>query len=544
MSASRTSIFLALLIFLGIAVRAAGLSTHFSHIDDHGVARTILNYKNGIEPLPPATTLKDKIKNEFRKWTCVPRHWTYAPLQYLMTYAMVWPEQTYRQNLFWGRLPSFLAAVGAFALFLLFYWKYERFTTSSVFLAAALFALSWENIIYAQQMQSYAIGVTAATAILVMLMYVARREKISWLETGVLISTLGVLSYAQYQVLFLVPAFFIALFWAKTSIKKLAASAVFYGVLITPLYLLFLRQQKAQAGVNWNAGPHNEFLFDGFFSAVPFFIQNTFITVTRMIAFVPEEHILFLPISLFFFALLVFGAVRFCRPQERKKKLLGVFFLVTALTWAGLIVMHKLTLGPTRHQLILLPFLLVLIAEGWNGLAHRLQPSLRPFATPGLVSIIVLLFAISFPSIYASRRDRFDEKQLEELFRTYAVGSVISTDYSWQLGLMEGIWRRINYFESETMVYPYHEEIVDPFQTIAFISQRAPQTPEVFELAKFKLNLYQNLNGRPGKTLNASLKDYQQVYSKEISSDVEVEFSKLTKNGTNGFYLTILQRRT
>src|SRR5690606_3243572 len=121
---------------------------------DIGVAKSILDHERSGSP---------------GTFTSVARFWTYAPFQFWFTPLLIHPDQTYREFLFWGRLPSVFFSVLGLALLAFFYRLYDRWKTGRVFAALAILAFSWENIIHARQMHNYALGVTAFIALMVLL---------------------------------------------------------------------------------------------------------------------------------------------------------------------------------------------------------------------------------------------------------------------------------------------------------------------------------------------------------------------------------------
>ncbi|MCM8775322.1 MAG: hypothetical protein NC930_03075, partial [Candidatus Omnitrophica bacterium] len=160
-------IFIGLLILAGILVRLIDLGEHFTHVDDIGVAKSILNAKApysipmkeegmddakifmadaGIKGSLPfwdqvvsiSLNLLEKVMgaqlykafaSQARKLFAVSRAWTYAPLQFFITYFLIETDQSYREKIFWGRFPSFLFGVGGLFLIVWFYAVYDRLKT-------------------------------------------------------------------------------------------------------------------------------------------------------------------------------------------------------------------------------------------------------------------------------------------------------------------------------------------------------------------------------------------------------------------------------
>jgi hypothetical protein len=254
---------LGLLIGAGIFVRIVDLGTHFGHYDDLAVATTILEAKTRTSPdlndigddfkvnMPPSVkdykesvmslgitqrlSVPSWIHDVYRqpavsaalRWvhgvTRVPAHLTYAPLQFLITHHLVHPGQTYRETLFWGRLPSFIFGVLGLLLWIGLYHRLGQLRAPAAFLGLAVLAFSWENIIYAKQMQTFSIGVPSLLCLLILLLHIHEQNNYTCLRMLICGFLLSSLSYAQYQVLFFVPAFLLTLFlsaWKQNPTHK------------------------------------------------------------------------------------------------------------------------------------------------------------------------------------------------------------------------------------------------------------------------------------------------------------------------------------
>ncbi len=556
-----TAIAVTLLILLGAAARFADLDTHFTHIDDLGVARTFI-FNSTV-----AKGRGMQLKNLFDKITIIPHEFTYAPLQFFITYFLVSPEQSYRQILFWGRFPSCLFGILGLLSLVIFFRKYDRFKTPAVFIALALLAFSHENIIYAKQMESYSIGVFAAVWVLILLISGMRRGNFSLKKLLTAFAGMALLSYMQYQVIFLTPAFALALLayhlltdrihWREIILNLLIGGAL-YGLLIFPEYHSFIHFHASfkPPGLNWNAGPSQEFslqflpgtpLFTRIAGFVLLFARNLPVVFGSMISFVPEDSLLFHPVTVFFLALFILGIAGLFKTRRLSKKMLGLFFLAVAAIWMALVVTKKLAFSPTRHSLILLPFFAVVAAEGWNSLLGILKPFSRVrswarFAHIPLIGFILIMFGVSFPRFLSERKDPFDEKEIEQKLSEFNVDTVIATGWTWNLSLMKNVWEKYSYFEEEFRIAPSYRTHPVPFKTIAFISHRNTLNPGIFEAMKYRINLHSLTAGEGGGLWTSTPEDYRMVYSKEIVSDVEIDFSKRTQNGTNSFFFYILRK--
>src|SRR3990167_2431660 len=178
-------LFFFILLAAAAYVRFADLATHMTYVDDIGVAKTILTYKKinyfdssvmnrELQSTPygvrgPAFDFLKQVRNagllypvldilkQVMRMTYIPRQWTYAPLQFFGTYYLLHDHQSYREKIFWGRFPSFVMGMLGILAAAFFYRRYEQEENASCLFGVSLMSFSWEIIIYANQIESYAI---------------------------------------------------------------------------------------------------------------------------------------------------------------------------------------------------------------------------------------------------------------------------------------------------------------------------------------------------------------------------------------------------
>ncbi len=554
--------FLALLLTAGIFVRFIDLGTQFSHIDDLGIAKSILDAK--AVPMPAHAGAVQFFHHYWEQLTAVPNHWTYAPAEYFLTTLLVTPGHSYRETLFLGRLPSFLFALLSLGMWILFCKKYDRLRTPFVSVGLALLVFSWQNIVYAKLMQSYSIGVFSSTVLFILLWSQLRpgAQSLNSRIGGAII--LAILSHTQYQILFMAPAYFGTLFihdWLRGGQNKrraflnLLIPAILFVGMVYPMYIAFIKRQSVTSGLHWNAGPNKEFelILDPTQSpllqiktALIFFARNTYIVYGSMIAFMPEKGFLFEILRALFFILFLTGLAHIALSRITRKKLIGLFFLGIAAVWAYLVFRGRLAYSPTRHSMILLPYFAFLTAEGWICILSFLQKGKKPaflrFATIPLLLAIILPFVFTFSARITERKDAFDEDQIAKTLDQYQVDVVYATNFTQTPALMPSVLKNHNYFDQENMAGPYVDRGKKPFQTVAFISQRDRLSPAVFEGMRFRTRLYCAMNHLPCVNQMGAPQDYKLVYAQEKNSDVEIDPSNRTRNGTNSLFFYILHR--
>ncbi|MBI3307528.1 MAG: hypothetical protein HYZ84_06975 [Candidatus Omnitrophica bacterium] len=534
---------LAVILAVGIYTRFTDLAWHFSNVDDRGVAEIILLNRHTGEfgPLP------------------IPRYYTYAPLQFLITPFLISASQSYREMLFWGRLPSCAAGILGIILLAIFYRVRDGRLSGKAVIAAALLACSWENIVHAKQMHNYALSVTATIAFFILYAYLAARPVLTLRALLAASVGLAVIANAQYQILAFIPWFYLGLFISRIRGEKsipqlagkVAASGLAYGVLFFPTWFFFLRRfLKENMGAPIAAyGSNGEFLFhlpgqaallEKLRYTITFFVKNFFIVFQSNTAFVPEKSMWFWPVSIFLLVLFFAGLAAFMSSRESKLKAFGIFFAGVALGWTILIVLGKLTFSPTRHTLILLPFFVVIIAEGWEWLWTQLPAFFMRYeirAAALLASGVLALCLAYFPVFLQERRDPFVEKDLVAILERYKVGIILTNGRSDGLNMMPAI----RSYRDKALT-----QMSDPFQTIAWISKSELAVP--YEQCDSYRNAY-NLNivkqaqqtGTMEPIASHPCSEYRKVYEKKMDSAVQVDFSTRMRVDmyTNGFFFYI-----
>lgn len=544
---------LAGLVLFGAWARCWDLAWHFAHSDDIGVARTILQAKSqGVFGL-----------------FAVPANWTYAPFQFLFTSFLVHPGQSYRELLFWARLPSCVFSIAGLVSLVFLYRTMEGGRSRRVFLALALLACSWEAIIHAKQMHNYGLGVWASILLLQLLMFPVIRRDFTFRRLVLISLGLALVSSMQYQILFFVPAFFAALFTAglgsaparRSFVKAFAGSVLLYAAAVGPMVYFFLRHRSS--GVyDWCSGPQGEFLLSfgqgaswlaKITHSICFFSKNLFIVFQSNTAFLPEGHPLMPPISAGLFILFMLGGWSFLVSREAPKRVLALFFAGVAVVWAALVFFQKITFGPTRHSLILLPVMIILTAEGAGWLSARIKkvlglspgvPWTGPLLTAALGGILIL-FTLNFESFLRDRKDAFDERALLSVMQQYQPRTLMTVRDTYNPSLMKSVQA---FFAAD----PLPGE--DPFETVAWISHRDKLSMDRFLDAMEAMHAHQLRSGDLSPILRdklegfffrgSSLPPYRVVYALEQNSQTEVDYSSRTKNGGNSLYFYVLQKES
>jgi hypothetical protein len=544
----------ALILTLGIYARVAELNRHFSHVDDIGVAKSII-----------ATQEEGRLAA-----FAVSEHWTYAPFQFLVTSLVLNAQQSYRQVLFWGRVPSCVFALLGLICIVLFYRRWKKDWAEEGSIALLILTFSWANIILAKQMHNYALGVSASVFMLWLLMDGIKQPKLTLLRSVVEGVVLGILASTQYSVIFLIPGFFAARFWQGLQNKEkyyslginLFACAVFCMLIIFPLWWFFLRRLIAAGygGVSdWSQGPQGEYVFslpatnlwEHISYAAVFFVNNFYLIVQSSTAIFSDSSFLKTPFTIVMLIFLMLGIYSFILTKERERRLVSIYAVGVFLTWIALVVLGKLTFSPTRHSLIFLPLLALLIAEGFCFCAKKLFRQRSKLATSVFVLLLIIIFSVQFPQFLKERRDPFSEDDFIELVKTYDVDAVISANWTTQLEVMRKLRDYYGYFGKHFLDYSLIARDPKNYDTVLWVSHRDPLNPQTLMKSYQQVNKFvyflNALRVNRGELPFAFWQPFEGVYDilykKEIKSEIESEYSRHTHNGTNSLYIYVLRRR-
>ena len=465
---------LASIVCLGVYVRIVDLDRQFTHIDDLGVAVSIhiqdeiynLEYvrkrihdtsHEGFNSIPYKFLRKLDVDGQLEvslpylrkllKIVIVPLVWTYAPLQFPLTALLISDDQDYKEILLWGRFPSFLSACLALVLIALLHRKIARddyFVPA--FTSVLLLSLTWENIIYAKHMSSYAIGVLAAVALLYALVTIIERDHLTTKSALVLGTALAMISHMQYQVLFYVPAFYLTCLIAthkKTAkrlsdLKHLLIMATTHGILTLPMVLLFLLH-RTDRGITWKGAFSFPILFDPAQNisfaekltyALGFFSANFYKIVDFLFAFSPSGGN---PpfANMLVITVMVAGIYKLISSAVKMEKAMGLFFLLSILFTVGLVLLQKLTFGPTRHSLFFFPFLVVSAGFGFEFFVELVQKFVDKkkaelICISALFAAVISGFLPSLSLALKERQDLFVESEFAALIARYKPAFIIA----------------------------------------------------------------------------------------------------------------------
>ncbi len=528
---SLTIIGVLLIVATTAIAKARAVPAMVTHVDDVGVAVTLLESQAVASPAAVAAGLARNgghgplallvrgatavgaapVIAKIGSSLAVSQQWTYAPAQFLLTGALIHRGLTYQQLLVRGRFPSLLFATLVPLLLALIGWRVggER-RAALALLTAAVGACSIELSLHAAQMENYALGTLASTSLLMLLVVSAEARVTPGRAVGEA-CILALLTWCQYQLLFMLPAYALARGWqslhtgathtgatrsgaTRTELTRTALTrATIWGALplvvsSAALYHYFL-YLWAGAGVSWNAGPHQEYLF-----AIPqsagvgaaltylatFFIGNTIATITAVTAVLPDTSPAASALGLLSTGLAVVGIRVMWRSGTVVDRSILLLSGTLALTWVALIGMRALTLSPTRHALIWLPFLALFIAR---AITARGTVAVSTAVSTVAAAAMVGAYLSAMPTVMADRTNPFHESELVALADSTQADLIVGFNCTDDLALMPAL--RAPFFHKACSDLPQFGTFrralgPDEPRRILFVNSTAPMRADDF----------------------------------------------------------------
>lgn len=594
---------LTILIILGAGVRFSLLEKHFSHIDDIGVAVTILDrqeymysieerfddWRNDVlsgEMGSSAESIARRLdemsllgvvtysalwwKNILH---AIPNGWTYAPGQFYLTNLFIDSDQNYNESKFWGRLPSLIFNLTSIALLMLFYFHLSdrESLLKYVVVGVSVLSLSWQNIIYSAQMENYAASTFAMLFIFSHLVYITKNPIISNKKSffrGVLLAIPGLF---QYQALFFIPALYIAiLFYLKSqnNFKEIFKNTIFAFLGFFTIFIFFIYtylKDSVGRGITWNAGPKNEFVLnlhwnDGFFSVVSetvkFFIFNFQVVVEAMLSPVSQYSYENPVLGWFLFIFSLIGIYSMFKSKNNLKKILGIFIIGSIITWVLLIFLKIFPLSPTRHSMVLGAIFLILFVEGFLSVEKFINPVIG-FKSVGGLTLLPIFFSVIWLSLFLftlnqgmdDRIDPFNESKILQNLKQDEIDLTVVFDSTLQLRLMSKITDNFPSIDANAWTEGGKVEISNYGADDKHLNgKKSLKFAIISSWSCFKLNDNRSKELIKGViienyNLNAKYEDIRIINQDCSNSKVEIEWSPLTTNGQNNFNYTVLEIR-
>ena len=536
---------------------------HFTHTDDIGVAYTLINGDfcnmldikyNKYSKIP---ILSDILIYVYRNYNLcqhfntlysffsVPLHWTYAPLQFILTnFIFIILEPEYYEDIkFAGRLPSYIFyCIGVFSFAYINlsdnYFKFKNYFISVSLVLVLCFSL--ELRVMASQMESYATGPLSAIIILCATLSLNGLCDFRAIFFRCLVISIGI--SMQFQGIFLALSCILAFLVISFQFES---KAKFYKILFNTLLSLFFQSilyfpfllKNYNAGVNWNSGSNNEFIVSGSFYFARILdlfrlllmesAHNIYIITTPFI--LEGNYALFYGFTFILFFLL--GIFYLYKNKNKNQNNIYIFFIFIFYIIINifLLLIGKLSFGPTRHSLYFLVPLLIGAGYGLKLLSELFNKSLFNLFLYSIILIISLISIFRFTN--------FINPRIDIIPNLISLGKFNSDTYDIIIG------DSIEPFFIDTLKdkYLYVNEfskchkLIDKSTVSLLIYTK--NKPSIFDSKYFLENYLSGYYKMCGYSrVNINILSMNNFFSS--IGDVEIDISNRTHNGRNSLFLT------
>jgi hypothetical protein len=571
-------IILGILVFICFLQTSQLLKQHFTHIDDIGVAESLLirnlDYRDNCTKIEDSNLpilvakvfIKDsekicKLHASFNRLSLVSSLWTYAPFQFYITQYLLKRNisYSYEEVKFRGRLPSFgFYILGVLCFFGLTFSIFHRdkFGAYIPWILTPLAALSLEQRIYAAQMESYSIGLISNCIAILCLYCLHPIQDRPYLKLGGIAALLAIAIAMQYQAILLVTSVLLAVglinfsqaFKPKFLLKFsfLVTSTIFLSYLLVGNVLGF-----SNRAVNWNAGVNGEFLVSGsnvverslnFFTILS---DNLFYNLYSIISGIELSTVLANYFGFIFAALFLLGLIQL---WIKRKSLPLVFWLtyVYIAVYLLFVFFGKLTFSPTRHFLYHLPFILIVCGFGLQLIIESLaRIKFIPQVFLTIICCYCLVSIFKFDSFYNKRIDLITEELFISPITNHQPSFLLYDSFDIETLFIEKLryfpMFQLNIPEANCNNYQIYSPSTNEIKFITFSKRKSEWDLNDPYIGKYLESIIGNCFMPHSKNNIASIRKVSDIF--RIESSTEIDLSNKTKNGSNSYYLQLFSAK-
>ena len=466
---------------------------------------------------------------------------TFAPLQFYLTALTADFDTSYTVSKITFRLPS--AIFSFLTVFMLYQFSRKLNQTEGLYtfiVGSTVLTASWMFLIYSSQGENFAAGVFS----LITMIYLYKHYKDSEISTkdsfkvGLFLSLLCLL---QYQAIFFLPSFFLAMFYEsnfsiRVFIKRWAGSIFTVSATLLFIYYVFLKDRlKVNPGVHWNAGPDGQYIFNsdcggGLFSCITQVFTDNYFEVFQSIAsfsnLAGSTSIIYTVVLL----LLTLCGFFYLYKQVQHRGLL-LFFIVGFLVWVFLVLMGKLTFSPTRHSLILLINIAILSSLGLYFISSRFSKfSIAVYMAPVFSIAVLTLYILEFDGQKHKRMDPLEEVNIQNIINIYNPDSLVAYSHNTHLEFYPEIRK---HYSEKAYVNSF------PFSSVYTKNQ---ENNTVLVLCVNGILCGDDTSEGVTTILSQYFGErirYKNIYKYEVESDVLNGFGSKAGSGSNSLYISV-----
>ena len=589
-----------LFIFLiSFFIRFNNLGDHFTHVDDIGLAKLITegrnidlaknvfdkssitynsNYKFFLREYFPETNNKlYQIMNFFYPYLIGSAKNTYAPINPIFINFFIPEKASYDELKFWGRFPSFLFSYMSIIIFFLVLLRtYHGSQYFYLLIPLALFSFSYQHIIMGSQMHNFAL---APFCTIIFLYLITLKDffktNISFKFLLLITFLMSVSMYLHFQSILLLLTIFIYDFIKGLIkfrnkeikffllIKYFFLKYIFTLIIILPI-LVWLQIKKFET-VSWNKGPNNEFLFNqelflsDFTYLFQFLLSNSQIVFSRMLSFTTEFKLENYNIDFIIFIFVLLGFYTGLKVKNKKLNILTLFSIIFFSVLICFVLTSNLALSPTRHSIIILPLIIILINNNFIYFYEIKNPLFIKKSILTLIFFLLILITFMFFYDYriemSKRTDQFNENKIHNLLKENNVTAIINYDWTTNTKLMPSL-NELEHFlidfiplindeknDGSINLYNNNKLNLKNHKTVALISSVSPLPINSNNIKiiqqKYPLSSYTEYFSELRYFIENKFEFWQLNYMYENIVNKEVDFSSLTNNTSNNIFIYI-----
>ena len=402
-------------------------------------------------------------------------------------------------------------------------------------------------------MESYSIGILSNCIAIWCLIKAHRILEKSYPHLLIFSALLAVSISMQYQAILLVVSGITAIgILNLRNIFKLGFIKKFYFFALSTILFSYCLVGNvlgfSNRALNWNIGVNLEFLVRGtdigertinFFRVIFDNASYNFYSIISGIELQPSLANYFGSI---FLALYLLGMINLWRSRKELAYLFLLSYTYT-LVYLLFVFMGKLTFSPTRHFLYYLPFVLIICGFGLRPIIQLLQRYLKSIQI--VLATLVFMYCLSsiynFHTFESQRQDILNENLFPQELRKTKASFLLYDQFDIEPLLMTSL----KLFPAYQLSIPEAQcngfSIYSPnSKEIKFLtySKRRPE----WDLADPYLKDY--LNSLIGNCFMPHTKNNIASTQKvgdivKIDSDIEIDLSNKTKNGSNSYYIQL-----
>ena len=366
---------------------------------------------------------------------------TYAPFQFIFSKLFYDFSSSYEFSKFSLRLPSL---VYSFLSIFLIYKISNRLNINEKSLfrvsGALILTLSWMFLIYSSQGQTYASVVFGPLVLFYLLQ--TQRTYSEFLRKNLLYGGIvSLLVTMNYQLAFLLPAFFISLLFGSNKTLYSFNKDWWLSLVITLctsvlIYITFLKDRLAQStpGVNWNAGDKEQYLINlncgenSVSCALNFFIENFSHVMQSILSF---DNIDSLTSQLYSYSLTILFLLGIYYLFKTSRSSLALFAIGSVFSIALFIIFGYLSYSPTRHMMIILPIMAFVSPFGLLFLIDLINKKiLRNIYFFLAIFAPLVFYSSSFQEQLDKRVDPLQEIEFSKLIEKYSPGHIVAYNFT------------------------------------------------------------------------------------------------------------------